>query len=87
MERGTVIWFDVAKGYGYIRRDGGGPDLLVTLCAVERAEMASLTEGQRLGFEVVNDSRLGRACAENISIVLGPSVVLPTTATPAHPRT
>ena len=74
MERGSVIWFDVGKGYGYIRPDGGGTDLLVTLCAVERAEMASLTEGQRLSFESVYDNRTGQTCAENISMVLKPSV-------------
>ena len=48
MEHGTVIWFDVGKGYGYIRRDIGGPDVFVDLCAVERSEMAILTDGQRL---------------------------------------
>ena len=74
MERGSVIWFDVGKGYGYIRPDGGGTDLLVTLCAVERAEMASLTEGQRLSFESVYDNRTGQTCAENISMVLKPNV-------------
>jgi len=74
MERGTVIWFDVGKGYGYIRRDGGGSALLVTLCAVERAEMASLIEGQRLSFEDAYDNRIERACADNISKVLDPSI-------------
>ena len=74
MERGTVIWFDVGKGYGYIRRDGGLPDLLVTLCAVERAGMASLTKGQRLSFEDAYDNRIERACADNISKVLDPSI-------------
>ena len=77
MERGTVIWFDVGKGYGYIRCDGGGPDLLITLCAVERAEMASLTEGQRLSFESVHDNRIGQACAEKISLPLDPGVRSP----------
>jgi len=74
MEHGTVIWFDVGKGYGYIRRDIGGPDVWVDLCAVERSEMATLTDGQRLGFESVYDDRIGQACAKNISMVLDPSV-------------
>ena len=73
MERGTVTWFDVGKGYGYIRRDIGGPDLLITLRAVERAKMASLTKGQRLSFEGVYDSRIGQVRAENISEFLNPS--------------
>jgi hypothetical protein len=30
---GTVKWFDAPKGYGFIKPDGGGVDVLVTLCA------------------------------------------------------
>ena len=74
MERGTVIWFDAGKGYGYIRRDGGLPDLLVTLSAVERAGVASLTKGQRLSFDDDYNDRIGQPCAENISKVLDPCV-------------
>ena len=43
MTTGTVRWFDVPKGYGFIKPDDGGIDVLVDICAVERAEMASLT--------------------------------------------
>jgi cold shock CspA family protein len=48
MTNGTVRWFDVHKGYGFIKPDDGGVDVLVDICAVERAEMASLNQGQRL---------------------------------------
>jgi len=66
MTTGTVRWFDVPKGYGFIKPDDGGIDVLVDICAVERAEMASLTQGQRLSFETVFDERIGRPCAENL---------------------
>ena len=65
MTIGTVRWFDVPKGYGFIKPDDGGVDVLVTICALERAGMASLDQGQRLSFEVVRDERIGRSCAEN----------------------
>jgi cold shock protein len=63
MTTGTVRWFDVPKGYGLIKLDNGGVDVLVDICAVERAEMASLTQGQRPSFEIVHDERIGRSCA------------------------
>ena len=65
MTVGTVRWFDVRKGYGFLKPDEGGVDVLVSLCALERAGMASLDQGQRLSFEVVRDERIGRSCAEN----------------------
>ena len=40
--------------------------MLVDVCAVERAGMASLYQGQRLSFEVVYDKRIGKSCAENL---------------------
>ena len=64
---GTVKCFDAPKGYGFIRPDDGGVDVLVTICAVERAEMASLNQGQRLSFEVAHDERIGRSCAEHLN--------------------
>ena len=66
MTTGTVRWFDVPKGYGLIKPDDGGVDVLVDICAVERAEMASLKQGQRLSFEIVHDERIGRSYAENL---------------------
>jgi cold shock protein len=66
MTMGTVRWFDVRKGYGFLKPDDGGVDVLVDVCAVERAGMASLYQDQRLSFEVVYDKRIGRSCAENL---------------------
>jgi CspA family cold shock protein len=65
---GTVRWFDVPTGYGFIKPDDGGVDVLVSICAVERAEMASLYQGQRLSFEVVHDERIGRSRAVKLSV-------------------
>ena len=68
MTIGTVRWFDVRKGYGFLKPDDGGADVLVSICALERAGMASLDQEQRLSFEVVRDERIGRSCAENLSV-------------------
>jgi cold shock protein len=67
MTIGTVRWFDVPKGYGFIKPDDGGVDVLVSICALERAGIASLDQGQRLGFEVVRDERIGRSRAVNLT--------------------
>jgi CspA family cold shock protein len=67
MTVGTVRWFDVHKGYGFLKSDDGGADVLVSICALERAGMARLDQGQRLSFEVVYDERIGRSCAENLN--------------------
>ena len=66
MTIGIVRCFDVGMGYGFLKPDDGGVDVLVDVCAVERAGMASLNQGQRLSFEVVYDKRIGRSCAENL---------------------
>ena len=65
MTIGTVRWFDVRKGYGFLKPDDGGVDVLVDICALERAGMASLDQGQRLGFEVVHDERIGSGAQES----------------------
>ncbi len=68
MTLGTVHWFDALRGYGFIKPDDGGVDVLVTICAVERAEIDRLNQGQRLSFEIVHDERTGRSSAEHLSV-------------------
>ena len=72
MTLGTVQCFDDPKGDGFIKPDHGGGDVLVSICAVERARMACLTKGQRIQFEVAYDERIGRSCAERLSAVRRP---------------
>jgi len=52
-ETGTVKWFNVEKGYGFIARDGGGKDVFVHVSAVERSGLAGLAEGQPVIVDVV----------------------------------
>jgi CspA family cold shock protein len=63
MQFGTVKWFNPAKGFGFIQPEAGGPDVFVHISAVERAGMATLNEGQRIGFELERDKRSGKMSA------------------------
>ena len=66
MPIGTVKWFDPQKGFGFIAADTGGADVFVHISAVERAGIASLKEGQKIKFDVVNDPRKGKSSADNL---------------------
>jgi len=68
MTIGTVRWFDIPKGYGFIKPDDGGVDVLVSICALERAGIAGLDQGQRVSFDVVRDERIGTPRAVNLSV-------------------
>ena len=54
---GTVKFFNTERGYGFIKPDDGGRDVFVHVTAVERAGLKSLTEGQRISFDVEPDKK------------------------------
>ena len=64
MPVGTVKWFNATKGFGFIQPEDGGQDVFVHVSAVERAGMRSLTEGQRVSFEIVKER--GKSAAGNL---------------------
>jgi cold shock protein len=66
MATGTVKWFSMQKGYGFITPEGGGKDVFVHISAVERAGMSGLRDGQKVSFEEVTDKRSGKKSAENL---------------------
>jgi CspA family cold shock protein len=51
-ETGIVKWFNDAKGYGFISREGRGEDVFVHYSAIEGGGFRSLQEGQRVEFAV-----------------------------------
>ena len=52
MTQGTVKWFNSDKGFGFIARDEGGPDVFVHYSAITADGYRSLDENQRVEFEV-----------------------------------
>jgi cold shock protein len=63
---GTVKWFNVTKGFGFIQPEDGTADVFVHMSAVERAGMRALNEGQKLHFEVERNPKNGKNSAANL---------------------
>jgi CspA family cold shock protein len=61
MAIGTVKFFNLNKGFGFITPEGGGKDVFVHVSAVELAGMRSLNEGQRVSFEIQPDAKGSKA--------------------------
>ena len=69
MPVGTVKWFNSTKGYGFIQPEAGGPDVFVHISAVERADLGTLNEGQKVSYEEQRDPKRGKSSAENLKKV------------------
>lgn len=52
MSTGTVKWFNESKGYGFITPQDGGKDVFVHHSAITGTGFKTLTEGQRVTFDV-----------------------------------
>lgn len=65
MITGTVKFFNSTKGFGFITPDTGGKDAFVHISAVERSGMTTLTEGQKVSYEL-QAGRDGREAAVNL---------------------
>ena len=52
MSTGTVKWFNESKGYGFISPDDGNTDLFVHHSEIKVAGYATLSDGQKVEFEV-----------------------------------
>jgi CspA family cold shock protein len=53
MATGTVKWFNEAKGFGFIKQDDKGEDVFVHHTAIVAEGFRTLTEGQKVSFEIV----------------------------------
>jgi CspA family cold shock protein len=52
MSNGTVKFFNSTKGFGFIQPDDGSKDVFVHISAVEHAGLATLSENQKVSFEL-----------------------------------
>ena len=69
MATGTVKWFNIQKGFGFIQPDDGGKDAFVHISAVERAGLNDLREGQKLSYEMTTDKRSGKMSADKLQAI------------------
>ena len=69
MARGTVKFFNDAKGFGFIAPESGGGDVFVHVSAVERAGLPGLSEGDEVEFEIEQDHRSGKASAVDLQFL------------------
>ncbi len=64
MAIGTVKFFNVQRGFGFIEPSDGSKDVFVHISAVQRAGMDELVEGQKVSFDVVQER--GKDAADNL---------------------
>ena len=57
MTTGTVKFFNTSKGFGFITPDDGSKDVYVHISAVEGSDLGHLTDGQKVSFDVQQDTR------------------------------
>ncbi len=68
MTTGTVKWFNPAKGFGFIEPEDGSKDAFVHISAVEQAGLSSLSEGQKVSYEL-EPGQNGKSSAVNLSVI------------------
>ena len=61
MTIGTVKFFNTSKGFGFISPDDGGKDVFVHASAMEAAGIRTLSEGQKVSFDIQPDARGAKA--------------------------
>ncbi len=67
MKVGTVKWYSAQKGYGFIQPEDNSQDVFVHASALEKAGLFSLSEGQKVNYELATNK--GRTSAANIQLV------------------
>ena len=68
MTNGTVKFYNVQKGFGFIQPENGDKDVFVHASALERAGIGNLVEGQKVSFDTELDSRSGKTAVGNIEV-------------------
>jgi CspA family cold shock protein len=65
MATGTVKWFNMQKGFGFIQPADGSKDVFVHISAVQAAGMSTLNEGQTVSFDLERGQQ-GKTSAVNL---------------------
>lgn len=64
MSTGTVKWFNIQKGYGFIAPENGGADVFVHITAVEKAGFRTLNENEKIAYDLLSEK--GKTSAGNL---------------------
>jgi len=67
MTTGKVKWFNATKGYGFIQSETAGNDVFVHSSALEQAGIRTLSEGQRVSFELEHSK--GKTSAVKLQLI------------------
>ena len=65
MSTGTVKFFNSTKGFGFIQPDDGSKDVFVHITAVESAGLGTLSENQKVSFDLEKGNN-GKMAATNL---------------------
>ncbi|OEU16295.1 CSD-domain-containing protein [Fragilariopsis cylindrus CCMP1102] len=68
---GTVKWFDVKKGFGFIAPDDGTDDIFVHQTSIHSEGFRSLAEGEPVEFSTTEDPSNGKVKAQNVTGPMG----------------
>ena len=68
MAQGETLWFDTARGFGFIRPDMGPKDVFVHASALAEAGLEALAPGTKVEFELVQIGN-GRLTAQRVFLV------------------
>jgi len=66
MAAGTVKWFNIEKGFGFIQPQDGSKDVFVHITALQAAGINSLNDGQKVIFDVVTER--GKQAVANLKL-------------------
>lgn len=64
MSTGTVKWFNMQKGYGFVAPENGGADVFVHITAVEKAGFRTLNENEKIAYDLLSEK--GKTSAGNL---------------------
>ena len=84
MARGTVKWFNDAKGFGFIEPEGGGSDVFAHFSAIAMEGFKTLKQGSLVTFEPVEGPK--GMLAHNILAVASANIPEVEPAAPRPPR-
>ena len=67
MPKGKVVWFNSAKGYGFLRGENGGDDIFVHFSALNMDGYKQLKQDQRVEFDLVEGEKGQQA--DNVRVI------------------